>query len=445
MLVGFFCASWLRAEEAATPFTQAQAETWLAEVLPTLEKVSGRELQGTPLVACVNDETLAKELTHEFKQYLEQIDPSNSANPLLAEMDAAFLAKSMLGKYSPRQQKVLLVPENFSRVMAKLDLPAAQTEALVKVVLLHELTHQLQDEAIDLQASMLAQDSMEPMQALMAAIEGQAVLFHELGGEALGLGKAVERVNYVLPGGGFLREQYPNYSKQLDSTGIYKKLTYDYGAAYMRKLYNEGGAAATWQALEEAPVDLNVILTARNVVHDGKDYLERLKGIEELFSTAPWRTKVMALDEAAMRSQFDHMTAEERADMLDTIISTTALIAGQQVNNQPRMLMISVMVLSDPSRQQIVRDFVASNLEGQKQKFAGQGIDINMKERAFSLPDGVEVTEQNLIISAESESTDQFYFALMIRGDVAAQCVFIGFPQPSQAQYREVAERIFGE
>lgn len=445
LLTGFFFAGLLRAQIPDPVFTQAQAQAWLDEVAPVLKEISQRAPQHAPVVLCVTEDELAQVLADEFKAYLNRINPGYAANDMLAEFDAAFLARAMLGKYAPQRRQILLMPNNFSRIGRKLDLSAEQIQSLVKVVLLHELTHWLQDEIVGLQQRITAHTDVDSHQALMAAVEGQAVLFHELAAAELGLGEAAEHLSYILPGGGYLRDHYSAYSQQLDSTKIFSKVSYNYGPAYMRRIYEDGGVEATWQALGDAPVDLNVILTARSEEHDGKDFVKRLQGVEKLFSEAPWEVKALALDKAAMLSQFDHLSPEKREEMLKAIQSVTAVIAGQKVGKEPRMLILSVMVLTDASQQQTVRELMASNLERQKQLYSQRGIAIELTERNFSLPGEVLVTESNLNITADGQSSDQFYFSMMIRGDIAIQCLFIGFPQPSDAQYAGIAERVFDE
>jgi len=431
---------------AGPAFTQEQAKAWLAEVLPAFEAVSGRQPARPPTLVCVEDEALAEVLTAEFTQYLSTLNPGNDANELMAQLDAAFLAKAMLGKYSPAQKKLLLVPENFTRIMAKVDIPTSQTEALAKLVILHELTHHLQDEAIDLGAAIAAQTDQSSLQALMAAIEGQAVLFHELAGQELGYDEAVRQLNYLLPGGGYLQEKYPNYSKQLDSSQIHQKISYNYGPAYMRKLYDEGGATATWQAIDEAPVDLDVILTARNVAFEGKDFVVRLRGVERIFDTGDWLVQNLSLDKAGMHNQFARLSPDDREAMLAAINNYTAFIAMQRrPDSHPRMLVLSVMILTEEKHQQLIQDFIESGIEATRATYEKQGIEVDSETRTIELADGVRVHETNVVISMDEQSSSDQYFGLISRGQIAVQYMITGCGKPTNEQYDAIAKRIFAD
>ncbi|GHC01104.1 hypothetical protein [Cerasicoccus arenae] len=443
--LGVLSAQHEESEKSARPaFTQTQAEQWLEEVLPVLEKVSGRQLAPPlPTVECVGQAALAKVLTSEFLDALNRLTPDDkdSTNAILAQAQGAQMAQAMLGKYSLKQKKLLLVPSNFTRIMDLADIPPEQLEPLVKLTIAHELGHRLQDQEIDLAAALGTITELEPMQSFNASMEGQAIVFHEMVGDELGLEVAVATLNYLMPGGGFMQDKFPNLENAKTPPPIYHKINYDYGGAYMRKLYQAGGPDATWDAMAKAPVDLNIILTARAVSHEGKSYMERLQGIEQLFDGGKWQVKQVALDQQGVRSQFNHLPKDLRNKMLAAVTSSSSIIAGQQ---SQRIVVFSLMTLSDPKYVAAVQEFMANSIAEKITTFRRQGIQFKQNERNIELPNDVTVFETTLEITIPQtgESADQ-YLCLMQKGDVIVQILLFGVPKPDDAKYQQIADRIF--
>lgn len=431
--------------EAEPAYTQEQALQWLEIAKSTLEQVSQRKFDSEPVVECVSREALAKVLEKEFLATLNRHDPSGAdfLNPSMSEIYASLFAGSMLGKYSLEDEKILLVPGNLKPVADLAGYTAEAYPGIVKILLAHELTHALQDQEVDLGAQLASISDREAVPAFNAAMEGQAVLFHEQVGKALGLEKSVEQVNYLMPGGGLLSEKMPQVAAERASSGIYQKISYDYGPAYMRKQFEAGGVEATWQAMAAAPVDLNDILTARAVSHQGKTYIERLEGLEEQFAEGQWQVQTLALDKDGMARQFDHLPAEDKALFLANIKSSSSRIAMQERKGIPASVIATVFTFEDPAFVPKLSKYMDLQLAQMTKKFSDSGLEFETRKRLLMMPSCGAVTLNTLSMHhAETDQSFEQHFILMHGEKVCLQIVMMGLPAPTQEQYRDISNRL---
>lgn len=432
--------------ESEPAYTQEQAEVWLAEVMPSLESVSGRAFNQAPVIECVSRDKVSEVLAKEFLATLNRMDPSGaeSLNPMIAESYAQIFAARLLGKYSLADGKLLLLPGNLKSIAELADFPEESYDGLVKILIAHELTHALQEQEIGLEEKLSTINDKDSIVAFNAAIEGHAIIFHEMTGKELGLDESVQQLNYLLPGGGLFSEKILQTAGQQDSSKIYQKIVYDYGAAYMRKIYDEGGTEATWAAIEAAPVALNEILSARAVSHHGKTFIERMEGIENLFADGEWDVKTLGLDKAALKRQYDYLEAEDKAMMLANIHSASSRIAMQKRDGMPAAVIISVFTITDPTFAPALAEYMNEQVNQKLSQFADSGLKFERRMLKFPLNDNISMAETCLTISSPNGKVSmQQCFALMHRDKIAIQIGLIGLPSPSKQQYHSVAKRLF--
>ena len=194
-------------------FDRSVIDRHIAALLPLVEKHADAKFLRPPVVRAVDDASWA-ELVHALGP--EARDP-------------ALAVAITSGLYVPQRDEVVLSPFLVSNLLAEDRKPGKGDTAFVLPLLVHELTHALQQQHWQLPARFVAAEDGQERRMLKALVEGHATWIEELVAVELG------RPGHVAEN----RERHRRYGR----------MEYVRGRDYLVNLHADGGMAAVKAAL----------------------------------------------------------------------------------------------------------------------------------------------------------------------------------------------------
>jgi hypothetical protein len=235
------------ASQGSPAFTRLQADAWLEEMIPVVEDVAGRQFSEPPSLELAEWQEIAAALNADMQ--LCGIAPEREAgkDPLVDSLFELAAVQSMisvtpyiLGKYGVAAKSVFLLPRNVSGVLERTGLEESSIAPIVKLTIAHELLHMLQDQEVDLAATLRRCSDPASLEAFNIVMEGHAMVIQELIGRKIDAQVESAELNRLLLG-----RQYPSSdSKQPRMSSVYRS-----GLKLMTRYYQDGGAAKMWDVL----------------------------------------------------------------------------------------------------------------------------------------------------------------------------------------------------
>jgi hypothetical protein len=240
-------ALWQQLTSAPPAFSLDQARTWLGEMRPLVEALTGRKFRRDPQLELVEWQQLGKVLANEKMLPLQTGGGSGGLAGRLLELAALPstlpLTPFIIGKYGTASRTVYLLPRNTAAVMKLAKLGPEDVEAIVKLTICHELVHALQDDHLDLSECLRdAQTSGDPMAPFNVVMEGHAMLIQAQVAEHLGLRTPQAALEGLLLG-----------KEEEAVEGTRMSQVYRLGLDYMGREFVEGGCDRLWERLHEPP------------------------------------------------------------------------------------------------------------------------------------------------------------------------------------------------
>ena len=188
--------------EAKPAFDQKFAEDLLKEVLPIVEKITGRTFKKTPKVQTASRKVVSEALYHDLLPQLKILLPNASEKKVeqTTRAQAFGMAPLLLGKYGFEDKILYVLPGNFLPLLTLADIDAKYLKPIAMLIVAHELVHALQDQETDLVSQLEHMKSQEEALSISSVIEGHAMLVMERVGKEMKLDERYHKAIVDLAG-----------------------------------------------------------------------------------------------------------------------------------------------------------------------------------------------------------------------------------------------------
>jgi hypothetical protein len=305
-------------------FSDKALESYVADVLPTLESVAGRSFKVKPTVVWIEPKSLSLLMADELRQIYTSVFPG--FQPELIEMMAQSAALSLgglLGKYTPINHTVHISTNPFKNGLESGEYSQKIATDMIRLVVAHELSHALQQESTDLlQVLKSAQDS-DAVEASRATIEGHATWLESRLSEALDLGEAHDILT-AFQGWG------KDGLEQLESFQVWA--TYGQGMLFIDSHINTSGQEYIWNTVLPNPPARTAMLyrptTYGQPFPTAQIFAKALDGpIDKLTKNTPWSIINTTLGETTLRGEALYTDMDELETILGHVVQAQQLIA----------------------------------------------------------------------------------------------------------------------
>ncbi len=269
--LGTFVSS-ARAERAPLSSEQFAAllRQLVQESVPIVEYIAQRKFKTSPKVVVGDVPAATRSLANDFFVQLKAKAPEIDGSTLraYAEHMALEMLPSIVGKYGMQDQTLYLFPEHLHENVDARDIDPASLPEMIRLVLIHELSHALHDQHLSLSTQLLAaMTNASQHTAYSTVLEGFATYVEERSAALLGISEETQRA--------LLIKRVD--ARMLSDEGYRVNLQaeqYLTGAKFFHEIYRREGDAGVWRHLTNPPKDSDYI-TRIAESKDGKESIER--------------------------------------------------------------------------------------------------------------------------------------------------------------------------
>lgn len=171
-----------KSESAKSPLaklervTKERLEAAYADARAACKAVLGAELTKLPVLELVTVEKLASVIAAENAPLVALREPDADKAARQIEALGKELAPFTYAKYAWSSKSFLVVPETWEKNAELLERPDLTADHALRAVMVHELSHALDDQKFDLGACLLQANTADAVTAFNAVIEGHAQL-----------------------------------------------------------------------------------------------------------------------------------------------------------------------------------------------------------------------------------------------------------------------------
>lgn len=336
-----------RLREGKPAFTEAQAQSYVREVLPLVEKYSGRKLKTVPTTKLVRRADLLPVLIAEFTPQLKRVYrgwTSQELHDRTSELSDTF-AQCCFGKYGVSAHRLYLLPRNFKPLMDLFEVDSKYREQIAKLVIAHELTHAVQDQQLSISKQEAQLDSPEKALAFAATMEGFAMFVQDQVADDLGIDSAGKELARVLSTASI---NGVDPVAQISAQRTIMREQYSRGRDFIAWQFNKGGIEQVWQVLASPPLATSVVYhpeTYSAASTADTDYAAVLKGLEQLLDKRKWAVTNSAVGEMEIRAGYGGMDDKDKEAILPGIERAQSLVA---ISGQSE-IHLALIITKDPS------------------------------------------------------------------------------------------------
>jgi hypothetical protein len=239
----------------------ARLRALAAELTPILEAVAGQRFRTPPVVRTVSRAKLERTLARELERQYAPLLPDRTPEEVRAAMASAAAAMSgfLVAKYALDEREVWVVPENVDDLADLLALPSLRSEAVLRVMLAHELAHALDDQVYSLRPLLEGAKTFDQLQIHIAIVEGHAQFMAARVADRLGRRDAFADFERAIL---YLRweegEEGLNFVQRQFQATI--RFTYVEGRKFFEALAAKGGLEAEARVFAQPPQEADQIL-----------------------------------------------------------------------------------------------------------------------------------------------------------------------------------------
>lgn len=252
------------AQAAASPIARDAAaldlstddglDAFVALAVPAVERACGRAFCEPPVAVLADAGDIMRLVRTEVRREVETFYAGMPAGRIerALQLRADVAGASLLGKYSFVDGEVLVRPQSVRPNLTLLGLADADEQAVLQLVIVHELVHALQDQHTATGERVLGLRDANTLERLSALIEGHAVLCSERAAEALGITTAIPALRFVIAGSSSPPDQAgaPLQTRRSRGRG---QLIYIDAVAWLEGEMRAGGTERLWQMLAADP------------------------------------------------------------------------------------------------------------------------------------------------------------------------------------------------
>lgn len=342
--------------EGEPAYTDQQAQAWVDQLLPIVERVTQRSFTKRPIVQLGNRkqlaESLARDLLPQMHFYLtEQHKRTGVTELILAQEQARLLAPALLGKYGVIDQILFLAPTNLQPVIDIMEIEKDLIEPMTMLIVAHELTHALQDQIVGLRPYLDHKSTFSSNQAGQATIEGHAVFIEELVARELGYEEAAQTFARLLSSNPFPIDD-PEFQEIMDKVTTPQEQIYLGGRDFISYHYQKGGMDRVWEILENPPTSTTMISapsTYGTELAVEINLAEILDGIETFYGKdrANWNINELSYTSIELRTLYSMLNSDVRNDIASSVQQTFVRTTSQW--GKGGSVTITVMLLTNDS------------------------------------------------------------------------------------------------
>ena len=306
-------------KEGPPAYTAEQAEAWVDELIPIVERVCQREFARRPRISVADRAELADAAARALYEYYAAVSPE-LAGPFLeraVRTQAVFESVTYLGMYDPGRDILYLAPTNVRAIMRMQEIDERHFEPFVKLIVAHELAHALQHQVIE--SYPLTLNTVDGVEAFSSVTEGHAVFISELVAHELGIDETSIEMSVMLSAG-VVSIDDPMFGLVSRDAEVRFEEIYMGGRAFIAYHHERGGMSRVWEILAAPPATTAIITDPERYGTKRRStiqYYFALKGIEKELGPQ-WRMDVhwrmTALDTHEHFSYLDN-------DMRDRVVA----------------------------------------------------------------------------------------------------------------------------
>jgi hypothetical protein len=273
--------------ESAPAYSTSDAQALAEKVLPLVEEVAGRRFKSIPTVKLVTraeflSETVGTDEQQkpggegDSRQNAGAAQPRNGAT---ASSSFTYYADYAFGAYEPSNRTVYLLPGNFKPRLDRAEVPSQYHQAILTLIIAHELTHALQSQEFALEALEQSEGrgkrATAPANVIRAVNEGHAMFVMSRVAEKLGLHDAVPQFRKTIAVG-LVLDRNPVSPRQNEKSRELERSIYEEGERFIESHYNRGGTEEVWQVLKNPPSVMSDIKSPGKLVSPDTNWRGRL-------------------------------------------------------------------------------------------------------------------------------------------------------------------------
>lgn len=238
--------------ESEPAFTAEQVAAWIAEMTPIIERAAGRPFLRAPKVKIVTRAAFAAALSRDLiaQQDTARKSGTQPAGDLTAI--AKRLSITLATRYVAADKTVYLPASAVKPLLSRLNVPDDLFEPVVKLMLIHELAHALQDQHLDTGRMIAAAPDSGHLWTIKQLLEAHAVLVQRLTAGRLGLNPARGSARRLIPPRATpeLLASLPAAQRSLLN---YHHLAHGGAERAMAAHYRGGDSGKLWELLRNPP------------------------------------------------------------------------------------------------------------------------------------------------------------------------------------------------
>ncbi len=323
-----------RLKEGKPGYTEAEAQSYVRELIPLVEKAAGRRFKTLPKVKLVNRAGLIPVLAAEFAPQIRRLDPNLTAAELRADSEemSRDYAMCFLGKYGIGTGKLYLLPRNFQPLMDVAEVDPKYRRQIVEIVIAHELTHALQDQYVSIaKLEQTATSTEERSLAFAATLEGFAVFVQDAVADQLKIsGAAKELARLIALGSVKGADPSMEVASQRDVEIV--RSVYLSGRDFIAWQFRHGGFEQVWRVLASPPTKTSQVFHPETYCsysppERGLDWSRALKGLEARIGGRKWTVDNKEVGEMELRAAYIGFDEKTREAILSDIEHAQRLVA----------------------------------------------------------------------------------------------------------------------
>lgn len=201
------------------------------QILPEVKNITGKEFDAVPELEIASVSDIKEIFAEDFRPQFEKLYKGQSEEVIESALKIYVdgYSENSLGKYSFKRKKFYLIPENLKRIFDMYSLKNSSHEDIMRLSIIHELTHAKQDEIKDLAKFISGLDKIDEISSFNAIIEGMAMASSKAYAEKNGMKKAFKD---------FQRLVIPYYDSETNNK--YPGIQHNVEVVKQRFIYNDG-------------------------------------------------------------------------------------------------------------------------------------------------------------------------------------------------------------
>jgi hypothetical protein len=358
-----------------------------------------------------------------------------------AHMQSMARSACLMGKYGLMDRKLYLLPRNIHPLMDAMKMDRRHTQAIVKLVIAHELTHALQDQHVGLAGSIDKLRGLDEFQAFEASIEGHACFIQDRVGEMLGISEAALKSAFLFAAGKVDLGDSPLalFAKVIESK--YEQV-YVGGARFMAWHFKRGGNEKLWKILGSPPRQTSMIARPQSYAPGRRakvDLADVLDGIAPRFDDRDWSVHATEMGQMMLRAIYGGIERETRERLLAAVTQAQAMKAASGED----LATAGVFLLTGAAE---ARDLLAAvHAMGARQLKAAKGESLirfaNVREGGFKGLKADAVKSFTFDVLIEDELAAHQRVVRVVRGNAMLELSWT--VDTSEEEIAEIVELIF--